>query len=42
MNDRIIDLFGLRGQVLYTRNSSNLPNFAFDNLSVIFGPTVRF
>jgi hypothetical protein len=39
---QIYETFGLRGQVLYTRNSSNLPNFAYDNLSFIFGPTVRF
>lgn len=39
---QIYQAFGLRGQVLYTRNSSNLPNFDYDNLSFIFGPTVRF
>jgi tetratricopeptide (TPR) repeat protein len=33
---------GLRTQVLYTRNKSNLANFDNRNLSVIFGPTVRF
>lgn len=39
---QIYQQFGLRGQVSYARNSSNLPNFAYDNLSFVFGPTVRF
>lgn len=34
--------FGLRTQVYYTRTSSSLPNFEMDNLSVSFGPTMRF
>jgi hypothetical protein len=33
---------GFRTQILHTETISNLPNFDMNNLSVIFGPTLRY
>jgi hypothetical protein len=33
---------GVRTQVQYEQNNSNLANYTFNNLSVSFGPTLRF
>ncbi len=38
----LTDLAGLSAQVLYTKVDSNIRNFDTRNLSVLFGPTLRF
>ena len=39
---QIYERYGLRTQVQYARNHSNLSNFDYSNFSVTFGPTARF
>jgi tetratricopeptide (TPR) repeat protein len=34
--------FGFSGMLQYVRSNSNLPNFRYDDFSVLFGPTARF
>ena len=39
---QLYERYGLRTQLQYARNHSNLPNYDFSNFSVTFGPTARF
>jgi tetratricopeptide (TPR) repeat protein len=39
---QLYERYGLRTQVQYARNHSNLSNYDFSNFSVTFGPTARF
>lgn len=38
----IHEWFGVTGQISYTVNNSNLPNFRYKNFAVSFAPTARF
>lgn len=38
----VTENFGFAGNVEYARNSSTIPNFSMDNISVSVGPTLRF
>jgi tetratricopeptide (TPR) repeat protein len=42
MEAPVTENFGFAGNVEYARNSSTLPNFNADNISVSVGPTLRF
>jgi len=35
-------MFGFAGNLEFSRNDSNLPNFRTQNISITFGPTARF
>lgn len=39
---QVVDNLGVRAQVQYSKIDSTLPNYKTDNLSVSFGPSVRF
>ncbi|WP_299812155.1 tetratricopeptide repeat protein [Tardiphaga sp.] len=39
---QVVDNLGIRTQVQYSKIDSTLPNYRMDNLSVSFGPSVRF
>jgi hypothetical protein len=38
----ITAMFGVSGMVQYARTNSNISNFRYDNISVMFGPNARF
>jgi hypothetical protein len=38
----LTEALGIGVQVQYTRNNSNLPNYEYRNLSISFGPIIRF
>jgi hypothetical protein len=38
----VTEIFGFAGNLEFARNDSNLPNFKTQNVSVSFGPTMKF
>ena len=39
---QIFEIYGIRTQLMFTENSSNLPNYRSSNYSISIGPTARF
>jgi hypothetical protein len=38
----VTNMFGFSGNVEFWRNYSNIQNFSAENVSVTFGPTMKF